>query len=317
MPTRPFRTPPASRGALSVCLAGIIWGTAPIAFDLIHARTALSAVAISALRIGLAALVLVVAAAIAGQLHAVSTAIRTHPARIGLIGAGVAAYQSLWFAAIPYVGASVATVLSLGLAPVIVTGWESWTSRRLPRGLRLGAVSIAVAGLLLVTLPTPTSTPTTNAVGIGVLLALASGVLYAVTTITARTAATTIAALPLSTATTAIGALCLLPIAVITGPITTTDLPSLAAIGYLGIITMAAASLLLFTGLRTAPASTATVATLLEPATATVLAVLLLGETLTLPTATGIVLILSAVIGLSTQANEPGHAAQRSVGEAD
>ncbi len=301
MSTRPFRTHPASRGAFYVCLAGIIWGTAPIAFDLIHARTALSAVAISALRIGLAALVLVVVVGIAGQLRVVSAAIRAYPVRVGLMGAGVAAYQSLWFAAIPYVGASVATVLSLGLAPLIVTGWESGTSRQLPQGLRLGAVSIAVAGLLLVTLSAPASMPTTNAVGIGVLLALASGVLYAVTTITARTAAITIAALPLSTATTALGALCLLPIAVITGPVITTDVPSLAAIGYLGIITMAAASLLLFTGLRTARASTAAVATLLEPATATVLAVLLLGETLTLPEAAGIVLILSAVIGLSTQ----------------
>ncbi|WP_244907176.1 EamA family transporter [Rathayibacter caricis] len=113
---------------------------------------------------------------------------------------------------------------------------------------------------------------------------------YAITTITARTAAITIAALPLTTGTIAVGAVCLLPIAVVTGLVVTTDLSSLAAIGYLGIITMAAASLLLFTRLRSAPAKTAAVATLLEPATATGLAALLLGEALVPSAAAGIVL---------------------------
>ena len=283
-------TPARTRaGVLQVCSAGALWGTAPVAFAAVGD---LPPLAVSAWRITVAAAVLGLLAAATGATAAVLTAVRAAPVPVVVIGLGVAAYQALWFASIPLAGAAVSTVVALGLAPVVVTAWEALRTRRTPSPGRLATIAVAVAGLLLVA---GVDAGTGTAPAAGVLLAVASGLTYAAVTVLGRHAAPRMAPLVLTTATTTVGALGLLPLTVLTGPVATTAPVSLLALGHLGVVTMAGGYLLLYAGLRTASAGTAAVATLLEPATAAVLAVLLLGESLPAHGMVGVVLILGAV----------------------
>lgn len=80
---------------------------------------------------------------------------------------------------------------------------------------------------------------------------------------------------------------------------------SWALLMYLGVATMAVAYGLLYLGLRTTPGSAATVATLIEPVSAALLAAAVLGERLTWLTVVGGLLILSAVVALRPSPEEP------------
>ncbi|MFT4167155.1 MAG: EamA family transporter [Microlunatus sp.] len=278
-----------------VCAAGVLWGTSPVAFDLVHDTTPLTSLAVSAHRLAIAAVVLIATAAATRQLRALCHAVRVAPFGIILIGLGVAGYQALWFAAIVQVGVSVATVVSLGLAPILVTCWEAWEQRRRPGVLQLLVVVAAITGLVLVSLSSGEDGSVSADPVVGLLLAAASGVLYAVTTVVSRRIAPRVAPMPMATATTAVGAMVLLPVAALCGPLLATQPAAVLSLVYLGIVTTALAYGLLYAGLRTAPGSAAVVATLLEPVTATVLAVVLLGDTLPALAVVGIVLILVAV----------------------
>lgn len=307
-------SPPASAAVLQVALAGVLWGTAPIAFDLVRSESGLSATAVSALRIGVAALVLVLIALVLRRLGAAVRVMRARPLPVIAVGAGVAAYQALWFAAITQVGAAVATVISLGLAPVLLTLWEAATSRRRPSRARVLALGAGGAGLLLVvTTGGHAGDAAGGSASAGVLLAIASGTVYAASTLLGRRLAAESEPVALTTSTTAVGALLLVPVAVLTGPLLPTTGASLAAVGYLGVVTMAGGYLLLYAGLRTAPASAAAIATLLEPATATLLAVVLLGERLAPAAVVGIVLILAAVALLERRRRPGGRASTAAV----
>ena len=52
-------------------------------------------------------------------------------------------YQACYFLAVVWVGVAVATMVSLGVAPVVITVWESLRRRRRPPARRLGAVIMA------------------------------------------------------------------------------------------------------------------------------------------------------------------------------
>jgi DME family drug/metabolite transporter len=78
----------------------------------------------------------------------------------------------------------------------------------------------------------------------------------------------------------------------------TTNSVSWLLIVYLGVVTMTVAYALLYTGLRTTPSGTAVVATLVEPVTAVLIAVLLLNEHLPPAGLIGACLIVAAIAGL-------------------
>jgi DME family drug/metabolite transporter len=94
----------------------------------------------------------------------------------------------------------------------------------------------------------------------------------------------------------AVGALALLPLTLAAPPLPQT--PGGWAVGgivYIGVACTALAYGLFNAGLRTVPSGEASILTLWEPLTATVLALLLLGETLTPLAVLGSVLLLGSV----------------------
>ncbi|MEO3775184.1 DMT family transporter [Micromonospora sp. B9E7] len=280
-------------GLIQITVTGVLWGTTGVAVQLLRDSTGLSPVSIGFHRLVIAALVLL--ACTAGQLRTILAALRAAPVPLLLTGVGLGLYQALYFAAVAWAGVSVATVVSLGLAPVLAAAWESVRARRIPGPLRLGTLVAAVSGLVLITAATADPSAAAPAPLLGLLAAAGSGLGYAVTTLISRQVSQHTAPMTLTTISTVVGALTLAPFALVSGIGVPVRLDTVALLLHLGVVTTAVAYALFYAGLRTTPGSVAAVLTLLEPLTAAVLAVALLHEPLPLPVIVGGVLLLTAV----------------------
>ncbi|MFF0377683.1 DMT family transporter [Actinoplanes missouriensis] len=304
---------------LQLSAAGILWGTAGVVVQVVAESTGLGAVAIGFYRLLSAAAVLLLLglftrdstpATGARQLLA---AFRGAPVVIVLAGAGLAAYQALYFVAVRLGGVSIATVVSLGIAPVLLSAWETARTRQRPGTGVLAASAAALLGLALIAGATvDTGAP---AAGLGLLAAVGSGVVYAASTALSRHTTQGVQPLTLTTLSCTIGAITLLPIAAVEGLAFTPQAKPIALLGYAGAITTALAYALFYTGLRRTTGSVAVVVTLLEPLTAALLAVLLIDEPLGAATIAGGALLLGAVATLYVGAAQPTEPAAERAGE--
>lgn len=300
----------AGIGLVQVCSAGVLWGTGGLVVTVLHEREGLGAMTASAWRMVLAALALIAFAAMARRSRSALGPLRTQPGPVLLVGCGTALYQGLYFVAVLLVGVSVSTVVALGLAPVLACAWEHLTSRTRPSRRELVVLAGALAGLVLISATAghgssaPADHPT-----LGLVLAIAAGATYAATTVLGHTVAQRTDPITLTTCATTVGAVALVPflgIAALRGEPVVASTPSgLALLAYLGLATMALSYGLLYAGLRTTSGSAATVATLVEPLSAALLAALLLGERLTWPSLVGGALILAAVVALRPAEERP------------
>lgn len=293
----------ATLGLAQVCAAGVLWGTGGLVVTVLHDRDDLGAMTVSAWRMALAAVALIVFALVTGRSTSSVAVLRTHPMRVVAVGCGTAAYQALYFVAVLTAGVSVATVVALGLAPVLTAMWEHARARTQPGPRQVAVLVSALVGLVLISLTAGHgSTATGDRPTLGLVLAVLSGATYAATTILGHSLAQRVDPIVLTTSVTSVGAVALLPFlgfaAMSGGPIGSTDLGSIALLLYLGVATMALAYGLLYAGLRTTSGSAATIATLIEPLTAALLAAALLSERLPWPAVLGGLLILAAVAAL-------------------
>jgi DME family drug/metabolite transporter len=305
--------PSARVGLLQVCAAGVLWGTGGLVVTVLHEREGLGAMTVSAWRMALAAVALIGFAVVTRRSGVVLATLRTHPLLAVLVGCGTALYQGLYFVSVLMVGVSVATVVSLGLAPVLAAIWEHAVARTTPSTREGGVLAAALTGLVLISVTSGHgSAAPGDRPGLGLTLAVAAGATYAATTVLGHTLAQRVDPVALTTCATAAGALALAPfvgIAAVAGePVLTTDAASLGLLAYLGVATMALAYGLLYAGLRTTSGSAATVATLVEPLSAASLAVLVLDERLSWPALLGGALILAAVVALRPTEERPAPA---------
>jgi hypothetical protein len=119
-------------GLLQVALAGILWGTGGLALELVRDHVPMSVLTVSAWRMTIAAAALIAVLLARRQWVTVVTLMRERPAYAVLVGLFTAGYQALYFASVVSVGVTVATVVSLGLAPVLLTVGEAVQLRRVP-----------------------------------------------------------------------------------------------------------------------------------------------------------------------------------------
>ena len=286
-------------GLLQVALAGVLWGTGGLALEIVRDHVSMSVLTISAWRMVIANSALVVVLLARHQSSAVITLLREHPAYAVLVGVFTAGYQALYFASVVSVGVTVATVVSLGIAPVLLTVGEAVHHRRRPSRAMLAVLTTAIAGLVLVSAASGLGETGPRPVA-GVLAALGSGTAFALTAALGRRIAGQTTPLALTTTTTSVGAVVLVPLALLGGgPLVTADPVAVGTLLYLGVITMALAYALLYAGLRSVSGSAAAIATLLEPVTAAVAAAVVLGERLGVLGVVGTLLLLAAVAGLS------------------
>lgn len=295
--------PSARTGLTQVTAAAVLWGTTGVVVQLLREVTALSAVSIGFLRLAVAAAVLLALAA--SRLRSLWGHLRSSPGALALVGAGLGAYQVLYVVAVTSAGVAVATVVSLGLAPVLVAAWESLRGRRLPGGGTVAVLVTATAGLVLVTLSTAQPTLAAPRPLLGLLAAVGSGLGYAATTVLSRHAAQRVPPRELTTVSTAVGALVLAPAALLSGVAVPLELAPVVMLLHLGVVATAVAYGLFYAGLRTTAGSAAAVLTLLEPLTAALLAVAVLREPLPAPALVGGALLLGAVGALHLGGGAP------------
>src|SRR5882672_9086406 len=267
---RSFTSRP-SAGLFCIVISGLLWGTGGLTGSLLGRVAGLSAIAVAACRLT-AGGVLIVCYLTATRKTWPSG--RAAWARITVIGLLAAIFQSCYFAAVSLTSVPLATLITIGAAPVIVLGAERAIGRPAGRLAVLTTV-LAVAGFAAITLIS-----IRPVAGLDDLAVTGFGF--------------------------TIGGLLLMPAAGLAGGVAFR--PGLSAIGLLvalGTGPTAVAYTLYFRGLRTVAASTAARLALLEPLTGAILAALLLGERLSATGIAGAAIIGVAVI-LTVQADRGG-----------
>jgi DME family drug/metabolite transporter len=292
---------PIGRGLLYLIIAGVAWGTAGAAAALVYRASDLGPLALSFWRCA-AGFVVLLAVHRVRRSRARSTAasepLRRKVLRTATTGVGLAVFQTAYFAAVAATGLAVATVVALGAGPVLVAlGARPVLGERLGVG---GAVAVggALTGLGVLSLgPAATVRPS------GLLLALVSAAGgSAMTLLTRRWGRDgTTDASATAVGTFAVTSLCLLPFALAEGLVPHTAQPGriLWLLGYFATVPTALAYALYFAAAAVVRSATVSVIMLLEPVSAAVLAVALLGERLTPTTLAGTLLMLASVAGLA------------------
>jgi drug/metabolite transporter, DME family len=204
-----------------------------------------------------------------------------------LLGAFQAAYQ----VAVAQISVSLATLITIGCVPVFVALVGGLVERRVPGRRTLLAVGGAVLGLALLS-GGPAGVDGWRAVS-GVTMSLLAGAGFAALTLVAARP------VPGQHAVTSVGLLVggvfLLPFALVDGMGVPFTGDVLVLVGYLGVVPTALAYGAYFLGLRVATPTAAALATMLEPLTATLLAVAFHGERLTSSGVVGALLIAGAL----------------------
>ena len=282
--------------------AGIAWGTGGLLGSLLGRETGLSPLAVAAYRLGLGGLlVLLVVSGLAlgrrrdrpllGAPHHRRTARR----RIGLLAVLAAAFQACYFTAVSLTTVGLATLVTIGTAPVVVVAVE--TVRGQARRGALPVVVLALLGLgLLVGVPTDAPDPVAALAGAGA--AVLAGSAFATMTLVAATAVPGLDALTATGASFVVGGLLLaVPAALLGGPAVPTTLLGVGLLALFAVVPTALAYSAYFRGLATGTsAGTGAVLALLEPLTAAVLAAIVLGERLGVVGTAGALLLGVAVL---------------------
>jgi drug/metabolite transporter, DME family len=283
-------------------LAGLLWGTGGIAGTELGRAAGLSPLAVAALR-------LLTGGGLIAAFRLVPR--RRWPTgqaawrRIALTGLLAAAFQAAYFAAVSLTSVSLATLVTIGGAPVIVQAAELTLGRRRLEPAGIATTGLALAGLgLLVGLPSGDFGTLALLGSAGMALVSSAG--FAAITLLGEAPVPGLDAETVTGFSFTLGGLVLLPMAAAGG---LAFRPGLAPFGWLAVLGVGPTALaytLYFRGLQSAPASTAALLSVLEPLTATVLSVLLLGNRLSAPGIAGAVLLAGAVLTTASASRARG-----------
>ena len=288
--------PSPARGFLLVVLGALCWGTAGLTGDLVADRTDLDPLDVAWHRMAVGAVVLLAVHLVSRRRRAALPVPWTPPLRRQLVGvgAGLAVYQTAYFAAVATAGVSIATLVALGLAPLLVAVGAAVLGHGRPDRATGIALAVALAGLVLL-VGVSAGGDGGDAVLLGALSAVGCAAAYAAVVLLS---AGVPEGVPTTTTGFVAGAVLLTPVALVAGLDLTGDPVALALLLYLGAVPSALAYGLFFTGVRVVPAAVASIVTLLEPLTATALAAIVLGERLAPTALAGGALMLGAVTAL-------------------
>lgn len=283
-----------------VIAAASIWGTIGIATQAIYNVDS----ATSPLFINFARMVIAAPALTFACWRVVGRDMFKLPRRDLLImllnGIFMAASQACYFVAIRYTGVTIATLLSVCVSPLLVTGISVMLKLERPSARALIAVACALVGsVLLVGLNTPAGTQ--DNLLLGAILSIVAALTYAATIFWGRFLAGSYHPLQVMTFTFGSGALALIPINLLSGAVAIHTGEGWLYALYLGLVPTALAYWMFQKGLRSVTPTTASVSTLLEPTVAALLAWALFGETLPGTGVIGAGLLILSIFLLSTR----------------
>jgi drug/metabolite transporter, DME family len=299
------------RGLGLILIAALLWGTVGIATKAIYNVADTSALSIGFFRLAIATPVLLAACWRAGLLTFWMS--RRDLTLMLMIGVTMALYQISFLAAIPHIGVAVTVLVTLCTAPVIVALLAAVLLGE-PLTVRVMlALGCGLAGTVLLGWANPGAAGALQATITGVALALGSALGFSIMTLCSRALAGRYHPLQPMTVGLGAGAVMLFPFAVASGVTTSYSPVGWSLLVYLGVVPTALAFVVFLTGIRHTTATVASIVTLIEPLTATVLAWLLFGERLGPLGLLGAALLVSAIAVLYHGSTRPARpASQRS-----
>ncbi len=281
-----------ARHVALVLAAGALFGTAGTAAH--FGPEGASSASVGFMRLSLGALALFAIMPLVGGRWRNLPGLWRRPA-IWVMAVGAAAYQPFFFGAVERSGVALSTLVTVGIGPVYagLLGW-AFLRHRPTRGWAM-ATLVAVLGLVLLSWGE-------IRVGdvVGLLMALAAGLGAASYVVAAKHELDRGGhSVELPAAAYLLGSVLLLPIVVRESFAWLGSPSGLALAVYLGVVTMALANVFAVLGMRGMSPGPASTLLLADPLTATVLGVVVLGETLAPLAVVGLVLVL---VGLVLQA---------------
>ena len=278
---------------LCLSLAGVLWGAGGLVGVLLAMASGATPLSVAAFRL-LAGGGLLVALHIVTRLRWPRG--RAAWARVTLTGLLSAGFQAAYFCSIALSSVSLATLITIGGVPVFVSAAELALGRERPTRASLVTLAVALGGLaLLAGLPGGGHGATAMLASSGLALTSAAG--FAAMTLAGASPVPGLDDLTITGAGSVLGGLALIPLAALIGGISFR--PSLAAIcllAALGAGPTALAYTLYFRGLRSATPGTAALLTLIEPLTAAMLGMAVLGERLSPAGIAGALLLAASVV---------------------
>jgi DME family drug/metabolite transporter len=286
-------------GSACVLVAALLWGTTGTAAAL--------APGVGSLAVGAAAM------GVGGLLQAAAAlrVIRAHRARLAaqwptlaVSAVAVAVYPLAFYSSMRLAGVAVGTVVSIGSAPMAAALIERAVDHEpLSRRWALGATA-GVLGVLTLAIARAGEEEAAAGAGtqpvLGIALGLLAGLTYALYSWgAARVMRRGLPSRPVMGAVFGTGGILLLPVLLLTGAPIVASWHNAAAVAYLAVVPMFLGYVLFGRGLAAVPASTATSLTLLEPAVAAVIAVLVLHERLPALGWVGMGVLLASLVVLT------------------
>ena len=280
-------------GILAVILASLLWGTTGTAATF---APALSPLFIGSFAMGMGG-ILQCGLATVKIVH--DRALLAVHCRFLIVGAlAVAIYPLAFYSSMRLSGVTIGTVVSIGSAPILSAIIEYFSRDfQLNKQWAMGALLGIIGMVMLAFSDNASTTIQYTHVNLGILLGLVAGLTYALYSWSARQlmlkGVNTKAAMG---ATFGCGGLLLIPVMLITGSAFVNSWNNMAVGFYMALIPMFLGYRCYGFGLSKISASMATTITLLEPVIAAILAMLIVGEYLSLIGWIGMLLIFICLI---------------------
>ena len=143
----------SATGLLYLLISGLLWGTGGLTGSLLSRTAGLSAISVAACRLTAGGVLIVVFLTLTGRRWPAGRAAWTRITAIGLLAA---LFQSCYFTAVALTSVPLATLVTIGAAPIIVLGAD-WVSGRPAGRFAAATTGLAVTGLGLLVGPPPAS----------------------------------------------------------------------------------------------------------------------------------------------------------------
>lgn len=279
--------PSRSLSLLCVILAAVLWGTAGTVQSLLPSER--EPLVVAAIRLAVGATILTLMAL---RLPENRRAFRRLPWRPVLVaGLAIGLYNLLFFVAVTQAGVGVGTAIAIGSAPVWVTLYEAAVLRRLPTGVRAAGQVLSVLGAALLVAGAGAGSASLT----GAALAAAAGAAYATYSVATNRVGAQVPSDTLAAATFGVAMLLAAPALFLLPVSWVADLRAWPALLFLGAVTTGVAYALFTRGLAGLATSTAVTLSLVEPLTAWILAIVVLGEAVTAQRLLGAALLFAGL----------------------
>lgn len=213
-----------------------------------------------------------------------------------ICGFGVASYQLTFFSAVDITGIAISTVTALGSVPTFSAIVAYLVMGEKPSKSWYLGTSITILGIVLV----GTANGIEEFKPLGILLAAIAGLGFAVFSVVSRRSLTLgVQDIWLTASSFGVAALFTLPFLFVQNPEWMFTTPGALSVLWLGLVPTAIGYFLFTSGLKRLDSSTAATVVLAEPATATILAAVVIGESLVLQSYIGIAIVAAGILFIS------------------